>query len=121
VLGAVAAWLLNRPGRARNARPKGAIVVEATTSLVRRIGLAAREARHERGWSERELARLANVSRQTLHRLEGGRNVRPDLAAKVALAVLVVDVYSAPPERRHSGQLALAPLPDELFEGSWAS
>jgi DNA-binding XRE family transcriptional regulator len=71
--------------------------VNTSYTLIRRIGLAVGEARVEHGVSERELARFAGVSRGTVHRLERIGRCRPDLAVKVALAVVALDLYDAQP------------------------
>ena len=85
--------------------------------IIDRIGLAVLQARSEYLLSERELARLAGVSRATLHKLEQGSLVRPDLAIKIAAAVMVIDVYGKPPEPSTPW---LVPLPSEKEE-VWAA
>ena len=71
-------------------------VATEVTSLIRRIAFALGEARSGHRLSERQLARLAGVSRGPVHRLERTGQCRPDLAVRVALALAVVDLYGAP-------------------------
>jgi transcriptional regulator with XRE-family HTH domain len=93
------------------------------SSLIQRIGTAVEEARRDHLLSERELARLAGVSRSTVHRLERGGVVRADLAVRVAAAITVVDLYSEPLEPVNGPVMlpVLEPLPAELVERGWAS
>jgi transcriptional regulator with XRE-family HTH domain len=65
-------------------------------NLIARIGLALREAQLEHDLSEREVARLAGVSRPTVHKLAIGDTVRADLATRVACALAVVDLFGQP-------------------------
>ena len=67
-----------------------------STALTSRIGLALREALLEHGLSESEVARMAAVSRATVHKLASDRAIRTDLAMRVAAALVVVDVFSTP-------------------------
>jgi DNA-binding XRE family transcriptional regulator len=66
------------------------------SALIRRIGAAVGMARLDHGMSQSELARLAGVSRSTIAKLESGGHVRPDLAARVGSAMMVVDVHVPP-------------------------
>lgn len=93
------------------------------STLIHRIGLAVSEARFEHTLSERELARLAGVSRATVHKLERGGVVRPDLAVRIAAAVIVVDVLTpATPPAPFDDEPATVPLPPPLpLVGGWAA
>ncbi len=54
------------------------------------IGLRVREERHKRGWSQRELARRANVRQATVSQLERGvRRLDLVILEKVARALKV--------------------------------
>jgi DNA-binding XRE family transcriptional regulator len=93
-------------------------------NLVHRIGLAVEEARTEHSLSKAGLARLAGVSSATVRRLEGGNNVRPDLAVRIALAMTVVDLYRLPAPGSDEGLAALpavAPGRVTLPREAWAA
>lgn len=52
-----------------------------------RVGRGLRDARRARGWSQRELAEHAGVSRPTVARIEAGQRVRVDSLERVAGAL----------------------------------
>jgi transcriptional regulator with XRE-family HTH domain len=67
------------------------------TPVAERIALAIPEQRRDLGLSERELARLAGVSRWQVARLERGEPVDPAVMVTVAAALTIVELYRDPP------------------------
>jgi transcriptional regulator with XRE-family HTH domain len=92
------------------------VIASERTTLIRRIGLAVSEARLEHRLSERQLSILSGVSRATIRKLEHGGRVRPDLAVRVAAAILVCDTYR-PPYFEHEVPVLLS----TAARGEWSS
>jgi predicted transcriptional regulator len=69
-------------------------VIHNGTPLISRLALAVPEARRDLDLSLSELARLANVSRATVTKIDHGRPVDPALLVQVASTLLVLDVIA---------------------------
>jgi transcriptional regulator with XRE-family HTH domain len=87
--------------------------IRRATHQLRRIAAELRTARAKLGLSDRDLARLAGVSRSTIRRLlDGSPSIQVDTAVAVLAAVgldLVLNAYEgATPALRDSGQLEIA-------------
>jgi hypothetical protein len=65
-------------------------------SLLTRIGLAVAEGRREHEPSERQLAALSGGSRATIHKLDRGGYIRPELLMRLATVIAIADVYTPP-------------------------
>lgn len=66
-----------------------------------------RAARQERGWSQRELAEAAGVSRPSVARLEAGEDVSTNTLAKAAGALEMRPVLASEPAQRVRSRVAL--------------
>jgi DNA-binding XRE family transcriptional regulator len=59
---------------------------------VDRLALTVAEGRLDLNLSQRELAQLARVSRNTIRAIESGCNVRPEFVTRAAMALVVVEL-----------------------------
>jgi hypothetical protein len=89
-------------------------------TLLARVGLAVDEAIREHRLSQGDLAGLADVSRSTVQKLLVGRPVRLDLAARIGVAVAVVDLYGEPSSGRPVPVDYPTPFPRPVCLGSAA-
>jgi transcriptional regulator with XRE-family HTH domain len=65
-------------------------------TILQRVALAIPEKRVELGLSLSELARLADVSRSTVTKIERGGGVASRLVVQVALALLILELHELP-------------------------
>jgi transcriptional regulator with XRE-family HTH domain len=65
-------------------------------SRLDRIALALREQRLELGVSQRRLAALSGVSRETIAKAERGDQVSPKLLLGIAAVLTLLEVYTPP-------------------------
>jgi transcriptional regulator with XRE-family HTH domain len=70
--------------------------MQTVQSRLDRIALALREQRLELGVSQRRLAALSGVSRETIAKVEGGGQVSPKLLLGIAAVLTLLEVYAPP-------------------------
>jgi transcriptional regulator with XRE-family HTH domain len=66
------------------------------TSLLSRIADAIPEARREHGLSQRQLAALSGISRDSIAKVERGGTINPALLVRLGAAIVVLDAYRPP-------------------------
>jgi transcriptional regulator with XRE-family HTH domain len=76
--------------------PTEEVEMQTVQSRLDRIALALREQRLELGVSQRQLAALSGVSRDTIVKLERGGQVSPKLLLGIAAVLTLLEVYSPP-------------------------
>jgi transcriptional regulator with XRE-family HTH domain len=79
-------------------------------SIEERLALVVPEQRAELGVSVSQLARLAQVSRSTVTKVERGGRVNPALLLRIASALTTIELYAAPEEPAEDTVDALEPV-----------